>query len=70
MVSTAPYVTSAYASEAGTREADSAVYCRVNHLVEIEGVVEYKSLPSGLHHVSNDLVYASFMGMLTRSSRR
>jgi hypothetical protein len=26
--------------------------------VEIEGVVEYKSLPSGLHNVSEDLVYA------------
>ncbi|KAI9889316.1 MAG: hypothetical protein M1814_005559 [Vezdaea aestivalis] len=25
--------------------------------VELEGVVEYKSLPSGLHHVDEDLVY-------------
>lgn len=25
--------------------------------VEIEGVVEYKSLPSGLHTVSDDLIY-------------
>lgn len=26
--------------------------------VELEGVVEYKSLPSGLHNVTEDLVYA------------
>lgn len=25
--------------------------------VELEGLVEYKSLPSGLHTVSNDLIY-------------
>lgn len=25
--------------------------------VDIEGVVEYKSLPSGLHNVTEDLVY-------------
>jgi hypothetical protein len=25
--------------------------------VEVEGAVEYKSLPSGLHNVSEDLVY-------------
>lgn len=25
--------------------------------VEVEGVVEYKSLPSGLHNVAEDLVY-------------
>ena len=28
-------------------------------LVQLDGVVEYKSLPSGLHNVQNDLVYAS-----------
>lgn len=27
-------------------------------IVEVEGAVEYKSLPSGLHNVSEDLVYA------------
>lgn len=26
--------------------------------VQLEGVVEYKSLPSGLHNVQSDLVYA------------
>lgn len=26
-------------------------------IVEVEGVVEYKSLPSGLHNVTEDLVY-------------
>ncbi len=26
-------------------------------LVEIEGVVEFKSLPSGLHNVKEDIVY-------------
>lgn len=25
--------------------------------VDVEGVVEYKSLPSGLHNVTEDLVY-------------
>lgn len=29
----------------------------VGVLVEVEGVVEYKSLPSGLHNVTEDLVY-------------
>ena len=35
-------------------QADVVTGC----LVEVEGVVEYKSLPSGLHNVTEDLVYA------------
>jgi hypothetical protein len=30
---------------------------RLTLLVELDGVVEYKSLPSGLHHCESDLVY-------------
>ena len=27
------------------------------NIVNVDGIVEYKSLPSGLHNVSEDLVY-------------
>jgi hypothetical protein len=45
-------VSDSYHRELGATEADVS-----GSPVEIEGVVEYKSLPSGLHNVSEDLVY-------------
>ena len=36
-------------------------------LVDIEGVVEYKSLPSGLHTVEQDLMYVIPSGEVRRS---
>lgn len=38
-----------------------ACVANTRRIVEVEGVVEYKSLPSGLHNVTEDLVYAAFI---------
>ncbi len=38
--------------------------------VELEGVVEYKSLPSGLHKVKEDLMYTSCPSQLVSSAKR
>ena len=52
-----PAIAAAFLVRFDNRKGYTLTWRKAQEVVQLEGVVEYKSLPSGLHNVEEDLVY-------------